>query len=78
MTNRRIGLLVKDYLKRAGIVKNVSCHSIRHSFCTRLLEKGADLKTIQILAGHTSIEATSRYLHIALPRLRREVLLAEI
>jgi len=78
MTNRRLGLLVKDYLKRAGIAKNVSCHSIRHAFCTRLLEKGADLKTIQTLAGHASIEATSRYLHIALPKLRKEVALAQI
>lgn len=78
MTNRRIGLLVKDYLRQSGITKNVSCHSIRHSFCTRLLEKGADIKTIQILAGHTTLEATQRYLHIAMPRLRKEVLLAEI
>ncbi|MFA5777678.1 MAG: tyrosine-type recombinase/integrase [Parcubacteria group bacterium] len=78
MTNRRIGLLVKSYLKRAGIQKNVSCHSLRHSFCTRMLEKGADIKTIQILAGHVTIATTEKYLHIANPKLRKEVVLAEV
>jgi site-specific recombinase XerD len=78
MTNRRLGILVKYYLNQAGLQKNVSCHSLRHSFCTRMLEKGADLKTIQILAGHVTIATTEKYLHIANPKLRKEVVLAQI
>jgi site-specific recombinase XerD len=78
MSNRRLGMLVKGYLQMSGISRNVSCHSIRHSFCTRMLEKGADLKTIQILAGHSTISTTEKYLHIANPRLRKEVVLAQI
>lgn len=78
MTNRRLGMLVKKYLKLSGINKNVSCHSLRHSFCTRMLEKGADIKTIQILAGHITIATTEKYLHIANPKLRKEVVLAEV
>ncbi|KKP83934.1 MAG: Tyrosine recombinase XerD subunit [Candidatus Moranbacteria bacterium GW2011_GWF2_35_54] len=66
-------------LKLAGITKpNISVHSIRHSFCSRLLEKGVNLKTIQILAGHKNISTTERYLHIDKSRLRKEVRLAEI
>jgi site-specific recombinase XerD len=43
-----------------------------------MLEKGADIKTIQILAGHVTIATTERYLHIANPKLRKEVAYAEV
>lgn len=79
ITQRRVGLLVQKYLKLAGITKpNISVHSLRHSFCSRLLEKGVNLKAIQILAGHKNIQTTERYLHIAKTRLRKEVRLARI
>ncbi|MDD5489299.1 MAG: tyrosine-type recombinase/integrase [Candidatus Moranbacteria bacterium] len=79
ITQRRVGLIVHEYLKSAGITKpNISVHSLRHSFCTRLLEKGVNLKTIQILAGHKNISTTERYLHIADSRLRREVLKSQV
>ncbi|MDD3607177.1 MAG: tyrosine-type recombinase/integrase [Candidatus Moranbacteria bacterium] len=79
ITQRRIGMLAQKYFKLAGITKpNVTVHSIRHSFCSRLLEKGVNLKTIQILAGHKNISTTERYLHIAKSRLRKEVRLARI
>lgn len=79
ITQRRVGMLIQKYLKLAGITKpNISVHSIRHSFCSRLLEKGVNLKTIQILAGHKNISTTERYLHIDKLRLRKEVRLAEI
>jgi site-specific recombinase XerD len=79
ITNRRVGLMIQRYLKKAKIEKpNISCHSIRHSFCVRLLEQGVDIKTIQVLAGHKSIETTSGYLHIAQTRLRKEVAKVEI
>lgn len=79
ITNRRAGMTVQKFIKLAKIEKpNISVHSLRHSFCSRLLEKGVNLKTIQILAGHKNISTTERYLHIAKSRLRKEVRLAEI
>lgn len=79
ITNRRVGLMIKKYLKLANIEKpNISCHSIRHSFCVRLLEQGVDIKTIQVLAGHRNLETTALYLHIAKTRLRKEVSKVEI
>ncbi len=79
ITQRRVGMLVQEYFKKAEILKtNISVHSIRHSFCSRLLEKGVNLKSIQILAGHKNISTTERYLHIAKSRLRKEVRLAKI
>ncbi len=79
ITNRRVGLMFQKYVSDAQIQKEkISVHSTRHSFCTRLLDKGVNIKAIQILAGHRSIATTERYLHIAKSRLRKEVRLAEI
>jgi len=79
MTQRRVSLLIQKYLKQAGVTKRgISCHSLRHSFCSRLLKKKVDIRSIQILAGHKSISTTERYLHIANAQLRKEVRLAEI
>lgn len=71
LTRQGVWKLVKRYAEAAGIRRSISPHTFRHTFATHLLEGGADLRTVQLLLGHSSINATEIYTHIQTGRLMR-------
>ncbi len=77
-SGKRIGTdairrIVKHWAKNAGLPKEVSPHTLRHSFATHLMNNGADLKTVQQLLGHESLATTQIYTHVSIERLRETV-----
>lgn len=70
MDRQAIWSMIKQYAKQAGITKNISPHTLRHSFATHLLDNGADLRIIQDMLGHASISSTDRYTHVSKAHLR--------
>lgn len=69
-----IFVLIKDLAEKAGITKNISPHTFRHSFATHLLEGGADPRSIQEMLGHESILTTEIYTHINVDHLRDQIM----
>lgn len=70
LTQRSIERTIKAAAKKSGLLKKVTPHTIRHTFATHLLTRGADLRTVQELLGHTSLSTTQVYTHVTKEKLK--------
>jgi len=64
LTPRSIQRMIRHYASKAGIMKKVTPHTLRHSYATDLLFSGADLRSVQALLGHSNISTTQIYTHV--------------
>jgi site-specific recombinase XerD len=71
ITTRHLSRLFHEAADAAGIKKSVTLHTLRHSFATHLLERGTDIRFIQALLGHTKLDTTARYAHVATGRIAK-------
>ena len=74
ISRQMVFLIIKEIVRKAGIQKNISPHTFRHSFATHLLQNGADLRFIQEMLGHSSITTTEIYTHLNTEELHETIL----
>ena len=73
LTREMVFMMIKETTQLAGIQKNISPHTFRHSFATHLIEGGADLRAVQEMLGHASVTTTEIYTHLDTDYIREAI-----